>query len=115
MRIKDLNKFASSLFFLNHSKINAEIGPAVAEAMLRCDWGNFKAGLNFVYLTTSLAKLGCRVEGSMDTVLRAANACSMEHLDTNQGLATAVQFLFDLNIPFVQEVVSLKNKITIRF
>lgn len=110
MRLKDLEKFAFSLFFLNHSKINAEIGPAIAEAMLGCDWGNVKSGLSFVYLTTTLAKLGCQVEGSMDTVLTAANACTMEHLDTDKGLATAIQFLFDLNIPFVQKVVSFEHQ-----
>merc|ERR1719334_297414 len=86
-RLKDLERLAVSLFFINHKDINAWFGPHIAEAMLACNWSNVKSGMSFVYLTTVLAKMGCQVEDSMDLIIKAANDCNMEELDTDEGIS----------------------------
>ena len=106
MRIKDLEKMAFCLYYLNHEQVNAEYAPLIADAVQKCSWDGVKASLSFVYLTSLLAKLGCKgMEESMSRVLEAANSIeSMENLDTDKGLVDAVQFLIQLNIPAHQQV-----------
>ena len=106
MRIKDLEKIAFCLYYLNHEQVNAEYAPLVAEAVQKCSWNGVKAGLSFVYLTSLLTKLGCKeMEDSIGQVLEAANSMeSIGNLDTDKGLVDAVQFLIQLNIPAHRQV-----------
>ena len=106
MRIKDLEKMAFCLFYLNHEQINTEYAPLISEAVQKCSWDGVKAGLSFVYLSSLLAKLGCKeVEDSMSQVMEAANSMeSVEELDTDKGLVNAAQFLIQLNIPAHRQV-----------
>jgi len=101
-RVKDLEKLASSLFYLNQPSVSRWFLPAVAAAMPGCAWGHAKAGLSSVYLTTCLARAGLPVEDSMDRVLVAANATLPSlpalELDTDAGVAAAIPFLFHLNV-----------------
>ena len=106
MRIKDLEKMAFCLYYLNHEQVNAEYAPLMAEAVQKCNWDGVKAGLSFVYLTSLLAKLGCKqMEESMSQVLEAANSMEpIEDLDNDNGLVNSAQFLIQLNIPVHRQV-----------
>ena len=108
LRIKDLEKLAFCLFYLNHEEVNAEYAPLIADAVQKCSWDGVKAGLSFVYLTSLLAKLGCKeVESSMNQVLEAANPLMhVDQIHTDKGLAQIAQFLIGLNIPAYHQLPS---------
>merc|ERR1719228_2487690 len=40
----------------------------------------------------------------MDTILKAANHCNMDVLDDDRGLAEAIHFVFQLNLPIYTKV-----------
>jgi len=103
MRLKDLEQFTFCLFFLNNKDINASIATNIAEAMMKCDWANVRSGRSFVFLITFLVRMGRNEVDSINQVIGAANKCKMKNLHTDKGLASAMRFLFQLNIPWVRE------------
>eukprot|EP00092_Neocalanus_flemingeri_P030050 GFUD01032626.1.p1 GENE.GFUD01032626.1~~GFUD01032626.1.p1 ORF type:complete len:825 (+),score=217.37 GFUD01032626.1:35-2509(+) len=104
MRLKDLEQFTFCLFFLNHKDLSDNISAEIAQAMLLCDWADVRSGRSFVFLITHLARLGRWEVESMSQIIREANKCKMKKLHTDSGLASAIEFLFGLNIPWVREV-----------
>ena len=106
MRLKDLEKLAFGLFFLNHRDVNRNMRGKLAQAMLRCNWSDVKSGKSFVFIVNFLAKMGEFEIDSINKIISTANInkAKMTNLDTDLGLAKAIGFLFELNIPFVREV-----------
>ena len=103
MRLKDLEQFTFCLYFLNHRSINRVISKEIGESMLKCDWANVRSGKSFVFLVTFLARVGRFEEESINQIIEKANSCKMKNLHTDSGLAEAIQFLFQLNIPWVRK------------
>ena len=106
MRLKDLEKLAFGLFFLNHHDINRNMRGKLAQAMLQCNWSDVKSGKSFLFIVNFLAKMGEFEIDSINKIISEANKNkhNMMNLDTDLGLAKAIGFLFELNIPFVREV-----------
>ena len=105
MRLKDLEKLTSALYFLNHEDINRTMREKIANDMLNCNWSDVKSGKSFVFIVTFLTKLGKFDTESMTKILSAANKYKheMRDLHTDFALSKAIGFLFDLNIPFMRE------------
>jgi len=103
MRLKDLEQFTFCLYFLNHKNINRRISKEIGESMLKCDWANVRSGKSFVFLVTFLARMGRFEVDSINQILEKANRCKMNNLHKDSGLAEAIQFLFQLNIPWVRK------------
>ena len=74
--------------------------------MTKCDWSDVRSGRSFVYLTCLLARAGVYDIPSIDSILEQANLCDMTDLETDVGLAKAIDFLFRLNIPLHSDVDS---------
>lgn len=72
--------------------------------MLLCDWADVRSGRSFVFLVTFLARLGRFEVDSINQIMSKANKCKMKKLHTDSGLASAIEFLFELNIPWVRDV-----------
>jgi len=104
IRLKDLEILAFGLYFLNQKEVTIKMRDKISDAVLKCDWGSVKSGRSFVYLTQILAKMGKFDVESINQIMVLANQCQMDDLDTKKGLATAVDFLYQLNIPFVKKV-----------
>ena len=106
MRLKDLEKLAFGLYFLSHEDINRDMREKIANSMLNCNWSDVKSGKSFVFIVTFLAKMGKFDIESINKIISKANSnkSNMTNLETDEGLARAIGFLFDLNIPFVREV-----------
>ena len=106
MRLKDLEKLAFGLFFLNHEDVNRNMRGKLAQAMLKCNWSDVKSGKSFVFIVNFLAKMGEFEIDSINKIVSEANKNkhNMTNLSTDLGLAKAIGFLFELNIPFVREV-----------
>ena len=106
VRLKDLELLAYGLYFLNHKDVNVEMRGKIADAVHKCDWADVKSGRSFVYLTMILAKMGQYEIESINQIMDAANKSKIGNLETEEGLARSVQFMFDLNIPFVRNVTT---------
>ena len=104
MRLKDLEMLAFAIYFLNHKDLWQEMSVKIAEAMANCDWSSVKSGRNFVYATMFLASMEHFDIDSFNKILSSANKCIMDELSSDEGLAEATKFLFDLNIPFERNV-----------
>jgi len=104
MRLKDVEQLAFCLFYLNHRDLSDRFAPEIARAMLVCDWANVRSGRSFVFLVTHLARMGRWEVDSINKIMEKANKCKMNRLHTDSGLASAIQFLFELNIPFKREI-----------
>jgi len=115
MRLKDLEQFTFCLFFLNHKSINKIISEEIGQSMLNCNWANVRSGKSFVFLVTFLARIGRLEVDSIGQIIEKTNNCKMESLYTDSGLAEALQFLFELNIPWVREVKNTSNTYIINF
>ncbi len=63
-----------------------------------------RSGRSFVYLCGHLARAGLHDPHSIDLILAEADKCDLSDLDSDLGLANAIDFLFRLNIPFVKDV-----------
>jgi hypothetical protein len=63
-----------------------------------------RSGRSFVYLCGHLARAGLHDPHSIDLILAGADKCDLSDLDSDLGLANAIDFLFRLNIPFVKDV-----------
>ena len=74
--------------------------------MTKCDWSDVRSGRSFVYLTCLLARAGVYDIPSIDSILEQANLCDVTDLETDVGLAKAIDFLFRLNIPLLSDVDS---------
>ena len=106
MRLKDLEQLTASLLFLEDVERIHPILDLVREAMNKCDWSDVRSGRSFVYLTCHLARAQVYDISSIDSILEQANMCNMSDLETDAGLAEAIDFLFRLNIPLLSDVGS---------
>lgn len=104
LRLKDLEQLTFCLLHLADTTILPPIFLKIQDAMRRCDWSDVRSGRSFVYLTCHLAKGQIYDIASIESIFQKANACDMSDLESDIGLANAIDFLFRLNIPLLTDV-----------
>ena len=98
MRLKDLEQFTFCLFFLNHKIINESVAADISNSVMKCNWADVRSGRSYVFLICFLARMG-RIEiEHINQIIEKANQCQMKNLNTDSGLASAIEFLFQLNM-----------------
>ena len=104
LRLKDLEQLTFCLLTLADGSILPSLFRQIQDAMRRCDWSDVRSGRSFVYLTCHLAKGQVFDIPGLESIFQKVNVCDMSDLESDLGLANAIDFLFRLNIPLLTDV-----------